>query len=201
MTNRRLFTRLPTLAFALGVAVSLPLHACATDGEDEGSDGASSDDTGSGNEDEGNDGDGNDGDGEDDGGASCADACEQLSGCGVPTADCLAICGAGASGCANCLADSSSCGEDCVSACEGGGETGDSEDSGSTTDDPPQPHCTKTDECGISQECVACELNDSEGWCEFADECNFDSDCGSGRVCGYNVETSDYRCLSAQYCS
>jgi hypothetical protein len=53
---------------------------------------------------------------------------------------------------------------------------------------------------GISFECVSCNLTDNEGWCEQSMACTWDEDCGFGGKCGYNVETSDYRCLPAAYC-
>ena len=55
-------------------------------------------------------------------------------------------------------------------------------------------------ECGISFECVACNLNDNEGWCEQSGPCSFDDDCGIDGKCGYNVESAAYRCLPASYC-
>jgi hypothetical protein len=47
---------------------------------------------------------------------------------------------------------------------------------------------------------VSCNLTDNEGWCEQSMACTWDEDCGFGGKCGYNVQTSDYRCLPASYC-
>lgn len=63
----------------------------------------------------------------------------------------------------------------------------------------PKTNCTSDKDCGISQECVACGLNDTAGWCSFKKECMFDDDCAPDK-CGYNVVTSDYRCLPKMYC-
>jgi hypothetical protein len=202
MTTRHLSARLPALAF-VALAVST-LVRCGDDDDDGGGGSSGTSDEASDTGDDGEDGSG-DGDG-DDGGADCAQACEQLSECGVPTPDCLMLCGAGGDACASCLAGSSMCGEDCLAACEGGnesgetGETSDTSDTSDTGDEGPDPDCTTENECGLGQECVACNLSATEGWCEFSDACDFDEDCGSGRVCGYNVETSEYRCISADYC-
>lgn len=63
----------------------------------------------------------------------------------------------------------------------------------------PKTECMDDHDCGISQECVACGLTDSAGWCAFKKECMFDDDCAPDK-CGYNVVTSDYRCLPKMYC-
>jgi hypothetical protein len=138
----------------------------------------------------------------------CEDACLNLESCGFPVDECLAFCGADA--CAECLASSDSCGQDCVDACAGGPGDGDGDPTGDGDGDPsgdgdgdgdvPPTECVINADCGISFECVACNLNDNEGWCEQSMACTWDEDCGFGGKCGYNVETSDYRCLPAEYC-
>jgi hypothetical protein len=135
------------------------------------------------------------GDGDGDG------ACANLESCGVPSNECLMLCID--DDCATCLADSESCGEDCLQACapvtDDGNDEADTTDDGSDTG-VPETECVLNDECGISFECVACNLTDNEGWCFQSMECSFDDDCGIDGKCGYNVETSDYRCLPADHC-
>jgi hypothetical protein len=166
-----------------------------------------------GDADEAGDGDGDNGDGDGDGNTdnaesgdgsseACEGACANLESCGLPTSECLMICFADE--CATCLANSNSCGEDCLEACAPVTDTGDGD--GDTTGDGdgdtgvPETECVLNTECGISFECVACGLTDNEGWCVQSSECSFDDDCGIDGKCGYNVETSDYRCLPESYC-
>jgi hypothetical protein len=167
----------------------------------------------------GDDGDG-DGDGGDGGGAACSDACATLAGdpdcaaMGVDAATCASLCTSDA--CATCLEASAMCGLDCQTACAGGGDDGaddgaddgvdssgggdDGADDGADDGGVPEIECINDGECGISFECVSCGLNDGAGWCFQTMECSFDEDCGSGGKCGYNVQSSDYRCLPAANC-
>jgi hypothetical protein len=140
----------------------------------------------------------------DEGAEACDGACVNLEACGFPVDECLAFCTSGA--CGECLASSDSCGQDCVDACAGGGDgdgdpgDGDGDPSGDGDGDVPPKDCVINNDCGISFECVSCNLTDGEGWCEQSMECTWDEDCGFGGKCGYNVETSAYRCLPASYC-
>lgn len=148
------------------------------------------------------------------GAGACAEACQSLAAdpecsmAGIDESVCMMVCGSGA--CAECLASSSACGADCEAACAGGGDSADdgsddgsddASDDGSDDGEPkPEPECQKNNDCGVSYECVSCNLTSYEGFCEQTEACSHDSDCGSGRVCGYNVETSQYRCVSAEFC-
>lgn len=91
--------------------------------------------------------------------------------------------------------------EDCADECRGcdDGESGGGGTSGAGSSGP-QPECATEHDCGISQECVSCELTAHEGFCVFSEECHFDDDCGAGNKCGYNVETSEYRCIPSAKC-
>lgn len=147
----------------------------------------------------------------DGGGQGCADACAALADdaqCGMVGFDegvCTDACSSDA--CAACLAASEACGNDCDAMCGGGGSgdgSDDDADSGEASDDGPSvpsPECVSDDECGVSFECLSCRLTDGEGWCFQTEECSFDADCGSGGKCGYNVESGEYRCMEAEYCS
>lgn len=198
----------------LGFTAALGLaSACVTiENPDESGGDDNADETGNndGNNDSSNNDSNNDSndDGNDDSADICEDACGVLESCGFPTAECLDFCVSGA--CAECLAASDQCGEDCVNACseppgDGDGDDdptgdGDGEESGDGDGDVPPKECVINNDCGISFECVSCELNDAEGWCEQTMECDFDEDCGFGGKCGYNVETAAWRCLPAEYC-
>jgi hypothetical protein len=92
----------------------------------------------------------------------------------------------------NASASQSTGGSSGGSAGMGGGASG-------STSQAPKTNCMSVHDCGISQECIACGLTDTAGWCSFKKECMFDSDCAPDK-CGYNVETSEYRCLPATYC-
>lgn len=215
MLTRRL-PRSPALLSALGLfgfTAMLGLSsACVTVNEDEAG-GDTADETGNDdssndtnddsnndtNDDSSNDDSSNDdssNDTSDDSSDTCDHACAVLASCGIPTDECMSFCVSGP--CAECLASSEQCGQDCADACTGGddGPPGD----GDGDSDVPDKECVINDDCGIASECVSCELNDSEGWCEISEECEFDEDCGFGGKCGYNVETADYRCLPAEYC-
>jgi hypothetical protein len=108
-------------------------------------------------------------------------------------------------GCLACFNASTSEGADCMAACKGcdddsgddngGGSGGSGSDTGGK-----QPDCTMDHDCGISLECVACGLTDTQGFCEFTKPCKFDEDCGVDQKCGYNVVSSEYRCLPASDC-
>lgn len=183
---------------------TLLAFATACDGDD-GDDNASSSETGDSGNTTGNTS-GNTSGNTDDGSEACDGACANLESCGFPVAECLSFCTSGA--CGECLASSSSCGQDCLDACAGGdgdgdGDSGDGDGDSGDGDgdgDVPAKDCVINDDCGISFECVACNLNDNEGWCEQTMACTWDEDCGFGGKCGYNVETADYRCLPAAYC-
>jgi hypothetical protein len=104
-------------------------------------------------------------------------------------------------------------GADCADECKGceddgnggGGNGSAGNDSGSGGSNAEmtggkQPECASDDDCGISFECLACGLTDSQGWCFQTKACKFDGDCGVGNKCGYNVKSSEYRCLPADTC-
>jgi hypothetical protein len=97
-------------------------------------------------------------------------------------------------------------GADCADECKGceddanGGAGSGSGGSTAETTGGKQPTCANDHECGISFECLACGLNDTKGWCFQTKSCTFDGDCGSGNKCGYNVVSSEYRCLPADTC-
>jgi hypothetical protein len=119
------------------------------------------------------------------GGTSCdMNACMQcvVGGGGASCAQACGGCddGSGASG----------------SGAAGGGDAG----NGGSGSNVPKPECIMDDECGISFECLACNLNDAQGWCFQTKECNSDSDCGIDGKCGYNVASSAWRCLPADHC-
>jgi hypothetical protein len=136
----------------------------------------------------------------------CDEACINLMACGFPVDECLSFCSIGP--CGECLASSDSCGQDCANACAGDGDgdgdggdgDGDAGDGDGDGDPIPPKNCVINDDCGLSFECVSCNLTDGEGWCEQSMDCTWDEDCGFGGKCGYNVETADYRCLPASYC-
>lgn len=215
MLTRRL-PRLPALFHTfslLGFTAALGLaSACVTIETGDGGGDDNSDETGNSsgnnNNDSGNN-DGNNNDGNDDSSDLCADACDVLASCGFPVGECLEFCVSGP--CAACLADSDQCGQDCANACTAPGDgDGDPTGDGDGDDDPtagdgdgdqvPPKECVINNDCGLSFECVSCNLNDSEGWCEQSMDCSFDEDCGFGGKCGYNVQTADWRCLPAAYC-
>lgn len=182
---------------------SLLAVATACDGDD-GDDNASSGETGGDSGNTNSSTTNTSGGNTDEGGEACQEACVNLESCGFSVNECLGICTTNA--CGECLASSGSCGEDCVDACapvdptgDGDGDpTGDGDGDGDTS--PPDKECVINDDCGLSYECVSCNLTDNEGWCEQTMECTWDEDCGFGGKCGYNVETADYRCLPAEYC-
>lgn len=182
------------------VAATLVL-GCGSDGSDDDGGDDAADSAGSASAAAGEEGSGGEG-----GGASCSDACATLAedpACAdfLDAAGCEAQCGDQT--CAACLEASASCGADCEGACAGGGGEDGSGDGGGSGDDGgsvPMTECTADADCGISFECVACRVTDDEGWCEQTTECSFDSDCGTNGRCGYNVETSSYRCLPSMYC-
>lgn len=207
MLTRRLSST--TLLLGLGFTALLALAPACDDGDDgddeaaEGNDSADSNSSNSSND----SADSNDtnstndsADSNDSGSDACADACASLESCGLPGGECLGFCTSDA--CAQCLLASESCGTDCLDACAPTSETtGDGD--GDTTDTGPNippTECVLNSECGLGYECVACGLTDNEGWCEQTSECTFDDDCGIDGKCGYNVESSAYRCLPAEYC-
>jgi hypothetical protein len=185
----------------LVAAIVALVGGCQDDGSDDegGDDGATSNGDGDG---DGDDASSNDdgppsADGADDGGAACSDACTMLAtdpSCGFDAASCMESCTEGA--CAACLAGTTECGADCVDTCSGAADGGESGDDGN----PPAPECVGDDECGLSFECVSCNLTDGQGWCEQTMACSFDADCGLGGKCGYSVVSGEYRCLPAENC-
>ena len=148
----------------------LTLWGCGGDGGGDGGSGGAGG-NGNGNSAGGGSGNNNSGGGS---GASCASVCGVLTACpsaGLDPATCMTVCEQTMSGgCRDCIANSSTCGDDCPAACSGGGMGGGG-----------------TGGSGMGGGGMGGGGNNQQG-APIGQECSFNSDCDGGFCIGGGLQ-------------